>query len=182
MQQRRLILFCGLPGSGKTTISKCLCQAINAKLINLDDFKKGYTDFALVKTQIDTPEMRWRYYRRGLNEALNMFSDGVCNIVMDEVFHLSELRRRIEDFCFKNNISVIWIEVRCPYHIVEERLLSKPRFGHILSTQEALAMYKLFSEIFEPFQDESRYVVIDNTSLDDITNLVGFIIKKIGLE
>jgi predicted kinase len=177
--QKQLILFCGLPGSGKTTISRKLCEVIEAKLIDLDDFKKTDVDPTLVKSQIDPPEVRWGYYQKGLCEAVRLFASGVQNIVVDEVFHLAELRQRIEDFCHQQNILISWIEIRCPYDIVAQRLLSKPRAGHILSSEEALAMYRLFSDIFEPFIANShRHIVIDNVNPDEVNGAITHILQK----
>ena len=177
----QLILFCGLPGSGKTTISRRLCEVINAKFIDLDDFKKIEVDPTLVRSQIDPPEIRWSYYQKGLCEAMRLFTSGIQNIIIDEVFHLAELRQRIEDFSEQNGISLLWVEVRCPYKVVEERLLAKPRVGHILSTEEALKMYGLFGEIFEPFApDNSGHVLINNESNDRIDVVLTLILQRMG--
>lgn len=178
---QKLILFCGLPGSGKTTISRRLCEIIGAKLIDLDDFKKTDVDPILVKSQVDPPEIRWSYYEKGLCEARKLFANGVQNIVIDEVFHLEKLRQKIEIFCDENNISVIWVEVKCPYNMVEQRLLSKPRVGHILSTDEALAMHRLFKNIFEPFAVfNHKHIVVENINSDKVEEMVSYILQKIN--
>ncbi len=176
---QRLILFCGLPGSGKTTISRELCKVTEARLIDLDDFKKADVDPTTVTSQIDPPEVRWGYYQKGISEALRMFLSGVQTIVVDEVFHLAELRQRIESFCHKHGISLVWIEVRCPYSVVKHRLLSKPRVGHILSSAEALAMYQMFALIFETFEQGSKHIVIQNIDPDAVDEAVSRILKEI---
>lgn len=177
----QLVLFCGLPGSGKTTISRLLCEATEARLIDLDEFKKTEVDPTLVRSQIDPPEVRWGYYQKGLCEALRLFASGVRNVVIDEVFHLAELRQRIEDFCNEHGISLLWVEVQCPYQVVEERLSAKPRVGHILSTEEALKMYRLFEGTFEPFVPDSRkHALINNEGADGFDTAIAFILQKMG--
>lgn len=179
---KKLLLFCGLPGSGKTTISRELCRVTKAHLIDLDDFKKTDVDPATVTSQIDPPDVRWRYYQKGISEALRLFENGIQTIVVDEVFHLKELRSRIDSFCLEHGITVFWIEVSCPYNIVEKRLLSKPRVGHILSSTEALAMYQMFAEIFEPFSTDSGHIVIENINSDLAFRAVTTILKEISRE
>ncbi len=173
------MLFCGLPGSGKTTLSKEVCRVTSAHLIDLDDFKKVDVDPSSVTSEIDPPEVRWKYYQKGVCEAARLFDGGVKTIVLDEVFHLAELRERINVFCHAKGISTVWVEVKCPYDIVKERLLSKPRIGHILSTAEALAMYQMFTEIFEPFEPCSQHIVINNVDSDFIGRSTNLILDKI---
>lgn len=177
---QRLLLFCGLPGSGKTTISRELCRVTKAKLIDLDDFKKTDVDPSTVTSQIDPPDVRWGYYQKGIAEALRLFRNGSQTIVIDEVFHLAELRQRITNLCERQNVSVTWIEVKCPYNIVEERLRTKPRIGHILSNEEALVMYQMFAEIFEPFSADSKHVVINNVDSDTTFKSVNLILEEIA--
>lgn len=72
--------------------------------------------------------------------------------------------------------------MRCPYEIVAERLLSKPRVGHILSSEEALAMYRLFSELFEPFSEcDHNRIVVDNTNSDKIVETTSYILEEMDL-
>ncbi|QQR82186.1 ATP-binding protein [Candidatus Campbellbacteria bacterium] len=177
--QKQLILFCGLPGSGKTTISRELCRITGGKLIDLDEFKKTDVDPLLVKSEIDPPEVRWTYYQKGLRAALALFATGTHTIIIDEVFHLAELRRKIANFCREQHITITWVEVRCPYDVVAQRLSSKPRIGHILSTEEALAMNRLFENIFEPFPTLSDgHIVVENTGSGRIEEVVVCILEK----
>ncbi len=63
---KKLILFRGLPGAGKSTFSGKVSQLTGATVVDIDDFKKVSVDAVLVKIQIDPPEQRWLYYQRTL--------------------------------------------------------------------------------------------------------------------
>jgi len=157
---KKLILIAGLPGVGKSTITKKLAFIFGATVLDLDDIKRQVVDPSLVTTQIDPPEIRWMYYKRGLEHALSLQTE---TVIIDEVFHLDSLRGQLEQDCTARGVQVVWIEVRCSYQIVEKRLRAKTRFGHILSTDEALNMHQLFQEIFERFpKGKENHIVVDN--------------------
>jgi len=159
----KLLLFAGLPGVGKSTISKEVSKKIGAKIVDIDDFKKIDVDPALVKNQIDPPEQRWTYYQKAIEHAFGLFKQGISTVIMDEVFHLNSLRVRLESACAEQSVQVLWIEVRCSYDIVKKRLQSTTREGHILSSEEALKMHLLFERIFEKFSLNSQnHIVINN--------------------
>jgi predicted kinase len=154
-----LVFVSGLPGAGKTTISKKIAKEKGAQILDLDEFKRTDVDPTLVKTQIDPPEVRWGYYKRALEYAFSL--EGT--VILDEVFHLESLRTKIENLCDERQVPVQWIEVQCPYEVVEKRLRSAARVGHILSTDEALKMYRLFQEIFEKFPEgKKNYTLVNN--------------------
>lgn len=160
---KKLFLVAGLPGVGKSTISQKVCGKIEAKTVDIDDFKKISVDPALVKNEIDPPEIRWAYYQKAIEHVFNLFDQGTPTIIMDEVFHLDSLRVQLESLCAKRYVQVLWVEVRCPYEIVKKRLQSADRKGHILSTEEALRMHLMFKDIFEKFSSNSQnHIVIDN--------------------
>ncbi|MDD5068241.1 MAG: AAA family ATPase [Candidatus Pacebacteria bacterium] len=177
--RRVLILAAGLPGVGKSTISRKVSAKIQARTVDIDDFKRTEVDPALVAQQIDPPEIRWRYYQKALEYVSSLFDQGVSVVVMDEVFHLSALRAQMEALCAKQNVQVLWVEVRCPYATVEKRLCSQERESHILSTAEALNMHLMFREIFEKFPaNAENHLVIDNEDDANVDALVEKILER----
>ena len=176
---KRLLLFAGLPGVGKSTISRQVNKETGARIVDIDDFKKTNVDPSLVKTQIDPPELRWAYYQKALEYVFGLFEQGVSMVIMDEVFHLSSLRAQLETLCATKQVQVLWVEVQCPYDTVEKRLQSTTREGHILSSAEALKMHLMFKEIFEGFPTDSpNHVVVNNEDGGSVGELVGSILKK----
>lgn len=165
---KKLFLFAGLPGVGKSTLSREMSKKIGAKIVDIDEFKKTNVDSALVKNQIDPPEVRWNYYQKALEHAFSLFDQGILTVIMDEVFHLNSLRTQLEFLCAGRNVRALWVEVRCPYNTVKKRLQSTKREGHILSAEEALKMHILFKEIFEKFCGQNHIVVNnkDNVNMD----------------
>lgn len=175
---KKLYLFAGLPGVGKSTISIEVSKKTRAKIVDIDDFKKTDVDPVLVKNQIDPPELRWIYYQKALEHAFSLFDQGISIVIMDEVFHLNSLRKQLESLCAERCVQVLWVEVICPYNTVKKRLQSTIRKGHILSTEEALKMHILFKKIFEKFSACQNHVVINNKKNIDMDLLVKNILEK----
>ncbi len=169
----RLLLFAGLPGVGKSTISREVGKRTGAQIVDLDDFKKTDVDPLLVKHEIDPPAVRWLYYQKALESVFSQFHQGVSMAIMDEVFHLAALRTQLEFRCADQQVQVIWVEVQCPYDVVQKRLESADRLGHILTTEEALNMHLRFKGIFEPFPSTSKnHIVVPNEHDTNIDLLV----------
>ena len=177
---KKLILLAGLPGVGKSTISKKISQKTGAKILDIDDFKRVDVDPSLVTSQIDPPDVRWKYYQKALEHVFQLFeTSDIANIIVDEVFHLKELRDKIDSLCFDKGIDVLWIEVTCPYELIERRLRAQTREGHILSTDEALNMNVLFEKIFEKFSiDCNNHIILENVG--DVEMSVENIVRRIG--
>ncbi|MEK7069472.1 MAG: AAA family ATPase [Patescibacteria group bacterium] len=162
---KKLLLFAGLPGVGKSTISGIISKKIGAKIVDIDNLKKTDVDPTLVKNQIDPPEVRWVYYQKALKCAFDLFDRGMSVVIIDEVFHLNSLRIQLESLC-SEKCQVLWVEVMCPYNIVEKRLHFTAREGHILSTKEALKMHILFKEVFESFYNQNHIVVNNENNVN----------------
>lgn len=174
-----LLLFAGLPGVGKSTISRGVGKKTGATIVDLDDFKKTDVDPVLVKQEIDPPDLRWLYYKKALKHVFDLFDQGLDMVIMDEVFHLHSLRTQLESRCADRQIQTIWIEVQCPYEVVKQRLQATARGDHILTSEEALTMYLRFREIFEPFPVYRKNRITVNNEHDvDIDLLVGNILSS----
>ena len=178
---QKLICLTGLPGVGKSTLSRAISIKTGATFIDIDEFKKIHIDSQLVRSQIDPPEQRWAYYRDSVEHAFNLFDQGVETAILDEVFHLHSLRTQMEGLCKRRGVRVLWVEVQCPYNLIEERLASKSREGHILSTDEALKMNLLFQEIFEAFPTHiENHIVVSNDGTNDVLSMTDKILKQLA--
>ena len=177
---RKLLLFAGLPGVGKSTISRQVGEKLGAHIVDIDDFKKTNVDPTLVSRQIDPPEIRWGYYQKALNFVFQLFFEqGVPAVILDEVFHLNSLRNQLEGLCRENEVQALWIEIQCPSSVVEKRLRATKREGHILSTEEALKMHHQFREIFETFSNgHQNHIIVNNESDPCISSLVEEICER----
>jgi predicted kinase len=161
---KTIVLIAGFPGVGKSTIARAMAEKLRAAVLDVDEFKRRTVDPALLVSQIDPPEVRWKYYTATLAEAFRLLESGVATtVVIDEVFHLRDLRGKIQALCAERAVRVLWVEVLCPYELVRERLERKARSGHVLSFEKTLEMYRRFQEAFEPFDDrEDRFLVAND--------------------
>lgn len=172
---KKVICFSGLPGVGKSTIASLVAQKTRAVFLDLDEFKKKVVDPNTVSKTIDPPELRWQYYNLAILGAEILPHE---LIIIDEVFHVKELRNKFEVECEKKNMQVVWVEVTCPSDVIEMRL-ANPRPGHILSPEEAIQMNLMFSKIFEPFSLVNNYTQISNDGSVSAEILANKIIQKL---
>src|SRR4051812_29121083 len=117
-----LLLIAGLTGNGKSTIAAALSELLLAPMVDIDLFKRDLVDPTALTESIDPPELRWKYYELALEEVFRLFEEGTQTVILDEMFHVGILRKRIETLCAGRGIRVCWIEVRCPDDLVKERL------------------------------------------------------------
>tara|TARA_Y100000310_G_scaffold203354_1_gene203593 strand:+ start:148 stop:660 length:513 start_codon:yes stop_codon:yes gene_type:complete len=104
------IWITGLPGSGKSTISKELAKKINAKILRLDEFRKK-----LIPDPKFTDKEREFVYTK-LTEKGNKLSKRK-NIIFDATDNLN-IGRKIAKQTIKKFFVV---QIECPINICEER-------------------------------------------------------------
>ena len=96
----KLILVMGLPGSGKTTLSKKLVDKLDAVWLNADQIRKKYNDWDF------SEEGRIRQSKRMKDLSNNFLSQGKI-VVADFICPTPKTRKKFSDVIKQSN-TILW--------------------------------------------------------------------------
>ena len=135
-----IIIICGLPGVGKSTLAKNLAPIINSTILSSDKIRKElfpnptYSPFER-KLVYDVMTILAKY----LNEA-------GCNCILDATFNREDSRLEIKDKLQLHESEFQIVECFCPEEVVISRLKSR-RDDYSDATIE---VYQKMKKIYEP--------------------------------
>ena len=105
MQQTRLYIFSGLPGSGKTTLSQALASRIGAAHLRIDTIEQALRDLCSVEVQGEG-------YRLAYRVAGDILRSGV-SVTADSCNPIELTRREWEQVARDADVLYVNIEVVC---------------------------------------------------------------------
>ena len=153
-----LILFCGLPGVGKTTLAVLVASRIGASILSSDKIRKElikYPTYSRAEGRLiyDVLMLLAKY----LNTA------GI-NCILDATFNRERSRKEVENRLRLNKVQLYVIECTCPEDVVLERLRNRKNDF----SDADYSVYAKMKNIYEPVQ--GRHLDVD-TSLPTEVNL-----------
>jgi predicted kinase len=156
-----IVLFCGLPGVGKTRLANELAPLINAVVLSTDKIRKE-----LISSPTYTKEEKKLIYDVMLLIARYLHNEADVNCILDATFNTEESRRTaIEKLAGVSSEQIYIVECMCPEDIVISRL--KARKGDYSDAD--IEVYKKMKQVYEPVEENERHIVID-TSREPKTN------------
>jgi predicted kinase len=166
---KNLILVAGLPGSGKTTVSKILNEHLGGIHLELDEPKRKFIPREVMhrcasegKTS-PYPLLR-QVYQYACDELSRLVEDSDEKpkfIIIDECFHLKEFRDMLDETGESLGYNTWFVEVICSDEdIVTSRLTGdrKRKQEHVLEDM-GLNMRQAFVKVFEPITEREHYIV-----------------------
>ena len=136
-----LIMVCGLPGTGKTTLAKAVAERIGAVHISSDTVR-----MKMLKERTYSEEEKERVYDFMLEEAEKELRKGK-KVVLDATFYRKKLREKARETAGSG-----FFIVECVTH---ENLLKERIFSRKESESEAdFEVYKKVKTEFEPVEEE----------------------------
>ena len=156
-----IVLFCGLPGVGKTSLAKELAPLINAVVLSTDKLRKE-----LLSNPTYTKEEKELIYNVMLLVARYLHNAAGVNCILDATFNTEESRENTRKKL--DNISpdqIYIIECSCPEDIIISRL--KARKGDYSDAD--IDIYRKMKQVYEPVKDKQRHIIAD-TSRDPELN------------
>jgi hypothetical protein len=147
----RLVVVCGLPGAGKTTVGEAVADRIDAEVVRTDVVRKR-----MVEEPDYTDEETARVYRRLVERARSTLAEG-GNVVLDGTFVRRAFRDLAADAATEAGAAFDLVRVRCDESVVEERI--RRREDGVSDAD--FEVYRIHEEAFEPVERE--HVAVDNS-------------------
>lgn len=164
-----LLVFCGLPGTGKTTVANIIAKKFGIVVISTDYIRKRI--FEKPTYQKFEKEI---IYKVMLLLAEHLSKSGTC--ILDAVFTKGKNRNAVKEMAKKNDTQVCFIEFVCDEDIIFKRIAGKKRK---LSDADYGIYLKLKKE-YEPIEFE--HIVVDTSGgMEAASLLVEDELKPLGI-
>jgi predicted kinase len=164
-----IVIVCGLPGVGKTTIAKDLAPLINAVVLSTDKIRKE-----LIPNPTYKKQEKKLIYNVLLIVAKYLHQAGI-NCILDATFNTENSRKELRRKLGLSQEQICIVECICPDDIVISRL--KDRKNDYSDAD--ISIYKKMKRIYQPIKEE--HIILDTNQRSTKTNvkeIVNQLLKK----
>ena len=158
MSRPSLIVCCGLPGAGKSTVSGYVADRLGAIRYRTDTVRKE-----LFPEPSYEPSETAETYEELLERARNELSDG-RDVVLDATFSSREFRDRAGRMARDAGADVAFVRVTCEPAALRERIERRTQTASDAGYAEHLEVKAAFDDF------ERDHVVVDNSGTIDDTH------------
>jgi predicted kinase len=152
-----IILFCGLPGVGKTTLARSVASLIDAPLLSSDKIRKEMIYYPTYSNS----ERRLVYVVLVL--LAKYLSGAGLDCILDATFNRERSRIEVKEKLSQNDVRLFVIECMCPEDVIIRRLRERK---HDYSDAD-YSIYAKMKNIYEPVQGE--HLVVDTSLPTEIS-------------
>jgi predicted kinase len=146
-----LVVVCGLPGVGKSTVAEFVAEEIDAERLRTDVVRKEL---------VDDPEYTERERRAVYEELYDRAATRIADegaVVLDGTFWDEALRERAADLAADYDTEFVLVEVTCSADVVEQRIENRESDP----SDADVSVHTQFREDFDPI--ERDHVTVDNS-------------------
>ncbi len=146
-----VIVVCGLPGVGKSTVSKAIAEAVDGEVLRTDVVRQE-----IVENPVYTAEEKRRVYEELFDRARDHLQGG-RTVVLDGTYRRRTYRDRARELAADLDARFELVNVRCDEAVVEDRI--EAREGD--ASEADFAVYEQYRDSFEPFVGD--HLTVDNS-------------------
>jgi predicted kinase len=148
-----IVIICGLPGVGKSSLSKHLAPLINATILSSDKIRKEL----IARPTYSKNEVRLIY------NLILLIAKYLCeaglNCIIDATFNREKLRIEFRKKLERTDAHVHIIECICPENVIIQRLKARKR-GY---SDADFSVYKKMKKNFQPIRE--AHITVDTSKL-----------------
>ena len=163
-----IVIICGLPGVGKTTISKDLARLINAAILSTDKIRKE-----LLPRPTYTKQERRLIYDILTLLAKYLYNANV-NCILDATFNTEYSRKKLKDKILIPSEKMYIVECSCPENITISRLKNRKNDY----SDANISIYKRMKGIYEPVRGEHITVDTSQPAISNAMKIASLILKN----
>ena len=145
-----LVVVCGLPGTGKTTVAREITERLDARLLRTDVVRKDLFDDPAY-TEAETEAV----YAELFDRATAALADE--SVVLDATFRTEAFRTGAREAARSVDAAFRLVSVECADEVVRERIHARSDDA----SDADVAVYEQFRETYDPVQDAD--LVVDNS-------------------
>ena len=154
-----IIIVCGLPGVGKTSLANELAPLIRAVVLSTDKIRKE-----LISKPTYRMQERKLIYDIMLLLARYLHDAGI-NCILDATFNTENSRRELKkSLNLISSPQINIVECTCPEHITISRLRSRKNDY----SDADISIYKRMRSIYQPIKEE--HIVVDTSQQSTYMN------------
>ena len=163
-----IVLICGLPGVGKTTIAKNLAPLIDAVILSSDKIRKE-----LIPNPTYTKEERKLIYDVMVLIAVYLQNSGT-NIILDATFNKEDSRNKVKQRIRVPRDEFFIIECVCSENIIFSRIKNRKEDY----SDADISVYKKMKKIYEPVKVDHITVDTSLNTADNVKNIATLLRSK----
>ena len=153
----KLVVVCGPPGVGKTTVSEGIVDRIDGELLRTDVVRND-----VAPDPEYTPEERERVYDELFDRGRERVQRGE-NVVLDGTFQHSEHREEARALAAELGAEFRPVKVECAEPVVRQRIRAREND----ESDADFGIHEMIREQFDPLDGD--YVTVDNSETLDRT-------------
>jgi hypothetical protein len=150
VEAESLVVVCGFPGVGKTTVAETVADRLDGELLRTDVVRKE-----LVADPEYTDEETAAVYEEVLDRSRRRIEDG-HSVVLDGTFFRQTFREAANSLAGDLGVEFEVVRVRCDEDTVERRIRQRDGIS-----DADVEVYHMHRDIFEPIDRD--HVTVDNS-------------------
>jgi aminoglycoside phosphotransferase family enzyme/predicted kinase len=147
-----LIIVCGLPGCGKSTLALAIAAKLDAEHISSDIIRRK-----MLEERTYSEQEKYRVYERMVHEAETLLRGGK-SVIADATFYRKRTRQQMLDAARRSGKKVLIVECVLDEETIEERMEIR-RAGRESESEADFSVYLKVKALFEPIQEE--HLIVD---------------------